>query len=426
MANKGHLEILMRGVSFWNEMRYEIEYIMPDFKDAQLSNLDLARADFVYADFSYAELKNTNLTKCDLTNSKLKNANLEGALLTDAYLNESDLGGANLSKTILFRAFASRAKFSNALFNNSYCAKTDFSGADLSGVDFTNSDLSNSDLSSANLTNCDFTKAKLTGANLSRANLTNAKLVETNIEQVVFIETVFSDAIMDNCLLNNTVFGATNLGSVRNIESSIFGGVCILDFQTIQASRSLPKRFLRQLYLPENYIEYLPDFYEERPIKFHPVFLSYSWVDKPFASKLHKSLISRGVHVWYDERKLLPGDNLIDGVSKGIDLYDKFILVCSRQSLQESWWVDKELNRALDKEIRLFKERGRQINTIIPITIDDYVFKEWDGAKRSDIHRYNIGDFTGWQDDAKFELALDKLVAALNADRGEETIPSYL
>ncbi len=80
----------------------------------------------------------------------------------------------------------------------------------------------------------------------------------------------------------------------------------------------------------------------------------------------------------------------------------------------------------MDKEIRLFKEKGRQINTIIPITIDDYVFKEWDGAKRSDIHRYNIGDFRDWQDDAKFELALDKLVLALNADRGGEEVVSYL
>jgi len=160
--------------------------------------------------------------------------------------------------------------------------------------------------------------------------------------------------------------------------------------------------------------------------KIHPVFLSYSSLDKQFARKLSKALMKKNVKVWYDEDKLLPGDDIREGISKGIDLYDKFILVCSKQSLQDSWWVDKELNRVLQKEERLFKEKGRQINTIIPITIDDYVFKEWDGAKRSDIHRYNIGDFTGWQDEAKFELALDRLVAALNTDRGEEDIlPSY-
>lgn len=39
---------------------------------------------------------------------------------------------------------------------------------------------------------------------------------------------------------------------------------------------------------------------------------------------------------------------------------------------------------------------------------------------------YLIIIFKDWQDDAKFEKALDALVAALNADRGEERVVSYL
>jgi len=67
-------------------------------------------------------------------------------------------------------------------------------------------------------------------------------------------------------------------------------------------------------------------------------------------------------------------------------------------------------------EQRLFKEKGKQINTIISITIDDYVFKEWDSSKKSNIHRYVADDFKGWQYAAKFEKAPDVLVAALHAN----------
>ncbi len=102
------------------------------------------------------------------------------------------------------------------------------------------------------------------------------------------------------------------------------------------------------------------------------------------------------------------------------------ILVCSKESLTESWWVDREIDRVLAKERDLSKEIGKRVNLLIPIRIDDFVF-QWDGAKKEvEVKRYMIGDFTNWEDDAAFEKALNDLIHALNPDRPDVKPVSYL
>jgi hypothetical protein len=115
----------------------------------------------------------------------------------------------------------------------------------------------------------------------------------------------------------------------------------------------------------------------------------------------------------------------LESISSGIDLYDKTIIVCSTESLSESWWVDRELDRILKKERDLFKQNKKHIHILVPITIDDFVFK-WDGSKSEEIRRYLIGDFREWENDQRFELAVSNLITALNVDRPQLKPPSYL
>ncbi len=169
---------------------------------------------------------------------------------------------------------------------------------------------------------------------------------------------------------------------------------------------------------------YLPEFYMDA-LTLYPVFLSHSWENKPFARKLYEALIAKGVNVFFDEKKLKPGDDFYESLSKGIEHYDKMILVCSKESLTESWWVDREIDRLLAKERELMKERGHRINLLIPIMIDDYIF-EWQGAKKEEIKRYLIGDFREWENEEKFEKALTELIHALNVDRPDIKPKSFL
>ena len=62
---------------------------------------------------------------------------------------------------------------------------------------------------------------------------------------------------------------------------------------------------------------------------------------------------------------------------------------------------------------------------IIPITIDDAIFNSNEAILKS-IKKLNIGDFRGWEDEKKFNQALDKLVAALDVDRMDEKPKSFL
>lgn len=95
---------------------------------------------------------------------------------------------------------------------------------------------------------------------------------------------------------------------------------------------------------------------------------------KEFARRLHEALQDRGIRCWFDEKDLLPGDDLHLEINRGIRLYDKLILVCSVNSLKASWWVDTEITAAMEKEQALMRERGEKVLALIPVDLDGYLF----------------------------------------------------
>lgn len=383
MANAEHLEILKLGVKKWNEWREINEDIKPDLSSADLSNTNLSGVELYDAELYGAQLSNANLDNADLRNANLYNANLANATLNFTSMYHAQLYNANLHKAQL-----------------------------------ANTELSNANLSNANLTFADLSNAKLSFADISFADLSHADLTCVNFCQTKLHKTNFQESY-----LAVTIFSLTNLSTCLGLSTSQVGGACTIDFQTLRASKNLPKSFLLKIGLPEIYIDYLPGLYMDST--FYPVFLSHSWKNKPFARKLYEALIAKGVTVFFDEKKLKPGDNFYEHLSTGIDYYDKLVLICSKESLTESWWVDREIDRVLSKERELMKERGKNIHLLIPIRIDDYIF-EWEGAKKEEILRYNIGDFREWENEEKFKLALTELIHALNVDRPNIKPPSYL
>jgi len=374
MANAEHLKMLSSGVKEWNEWRKDNINIKPDLSYANLSEANLSHADLSYVDLFHAHLFDTNLSHADMYKADLYKADLENANLSNANLSEAELNPANL-----------------------YNAK-----------------LSHANLSRANLFN-----ANLYNANLFHANLSHAHLSDTNLSKTRMHETNFNE-----CYLGGVIFGLTDLSTCLGLSSTNVVRPCIIDFQTLRASKNIPKSFLLKIGLPELYIDYLPEFYMDA-LTLYPAFLSHSWKNKPFARKLYEALIAKGVNVFFDEKKLKPGDDFYESLSKGIEHYDKMILVCSKESLTESWWVDREIDRLLAKERELMKERGHRVNLLIPIMIDDYIF-EWQGAKKEEIKRYLIGDFREWENEEKFEGALTNLIHALNVDRPDIKPKSFL
>jgi TIR domain-containing protein len=150
---------------------------------------------------------------------------------------------------------------------------------------------------------------------------------------------------------------------------------------------------------------------------FYSCFISYSHSDRTFARSIHDVLTEHGIHCWLDEHQILPGDDIYDMVDQGINQWDKILLCCSQNSLN-SPWVDRELDKALQKEEKLWHERGRKVFAIIPLDLDGFLF-EWNSGKSSMLKSRLAADFKGWQNDsAKFEGQLNKIVRSLRTDEG--------
>jgi hypothetical protein len=182
-------------------------------------------------------------------------------------------------------------------------------------------------------------------------------------------------------------------------------------------SGPLPEAFLRGCGLSDEFIRYLPSFWNQ-PFEYYSCFISYSHADKSFARRLHDALQGKGVRCWLDEHQVLPGDDIRDEIDRGIRLWDKVLLCCSEASLKDSWWVDKEIRRALKKEEELFKTRGKKVLALIPLNLDGYLRSgQWQSGVAADIHERFAADFTGWEKDhAKCEAQIDTVVKALRAD----------
>lgn len=309
-------------------------------------------------------------------------------------LTEADLSGMNLTEAIFSDTNLSNAILIEANLDRANLTGANLTGADLNAVILRYSDLSNADLSNAELTMVDLTAADLTGTVLNGAKFGYTVLAELDLSSAVGLETV-----------------------VHRTSSS-------LGIDTLYTSEgAIPEVFLRGFGLPELLIQYLPSLLEQ-PIQFYSAFISYSHKDQAFARRLHDSLQGRGVRCWLDEHQVLPGDKIHVEVDRGIRIWDKVLLCCSQASLT-SWWVNNEVELAIQKEQRLYKERSQEVLALMPLDLDGFLRKgDWNSGWKGQITSRLAPDFTGWQrSHKKFEEQLERVVKALRADAGARGIP---
>lgn len=158
-----------------------------------------------------------------------------------------------------------------------------------------------------------------------------------------------------------------------------------------------------------------------RPILFS-CFISYSHDDKTFVRSLYNKLQSRNFKCWLDEHQLLPGDDLQEGIQRGILTSEKVLLCASKASLT-SWWVDSEINRAFQKEAHLMREKRGKVLSLIPLNLDGFLFsRDYRSPKKAEITSRVAANFVGWKKShAVFDRELEKLICALRIDKGATT-----
>ena len=76
------------------------------------------------------------------------------------------------------------------------------------------------------------------------------------------------------------------------------------------------------------------------PIK---VFCSHTAIDKPRVEEVATKLAKNGIDPWLDKWEMFPGDDLVQGVNKGLDDCDVVLIFISKAAL-ESGWVQAEMS----------------------------------------------------------------------------------
>lgn len=391
MANAEHLELLRSGAAHWNSWRKSLSSgpftdNEVDLSDADLSFQDLSHLDLRFANLDRARLRGCFLKSADLTGASLREADLQGAYLAMACLLATDLRAADLRGSRLFMAIASCTNF-------------------------------------------------------SEANLEGALLACT-----IFHEAILENANFQNAVLSGTVFIATDLTVAHGLDMAVHSGYSHLSLDMFERlgkkpgvgyrpsarsvkelprpSKTLPTTdFMRKIGLSDRFVTYASSLVDS-PMTFHSCFISYSHADEMFARKLHQALETRGVASWLDEHQMLPGEDVHSAIDRGIRLYDKLLLCCSRDSLT-SWWVDNEIETAFAKERERMQRDGKKTSALIPLDLDGFIFSaECDSAKKAQITSRAVAVFKGWRDDdAAFDNRVENLVRALRTDSDLQRLP---
>ena len=298
--------------------------------------------------------------------------------------------------------------------------RPDLSGSDLSALElgapmFHNTNLDRANLGNKNFFNETFENASLHSAHLHfadlrRANLRNADLSNSNLILANLSEADLDRANFAGALIGWTIFGDNDLSTVQGLDTVHHVGPSVIGIDTIYKSKGqIPEAFLRGSGVPEGFVEFARDLVvAEQPIQFYSCFISHSSRDNAFCDRLHTALLANDVRAWYFPRDARWGESVWAEIDRSIQLNDKLILVCSRDSLT-SEPVMREIERCLARE-----DRERR-NILFPISIDDYIFVEWEHERKQDILRKVIGDFQNWQNAGSYAAALETLLLGLRA-----------
>ena len=359
MAKQEHLDLLKQGSDPWNAWRKQHQSIRLDLIAADLRRVDLTKANLRLANFTRANLRRAYLSEADL-----ERANLERADLTRARLRGANLRGANLIETNLI-------------------------DADLTKVDLRGAHLRGANLKGANLIEADLKGADLGGTDLSNADLKGANLA--------------------NAQTWSTVFANVDLSDVKGLATVRHSGPSSIGVDTIYRSGGeIPEGFLRGAGIPNTFLDYMHSLVG-KAIQYFACFISYSSKDQLFCNRLYADLQAKGIRTWYFKEDATWGKPVWGEIEHGIKLYDKLVVVCSKQSLQ-SGPVLREVERALQRE----DKEGKHV--LFPIRLDDYLFEQWEHERKADILNKVVGDFRGWNRSAEeYEASFKKFLQALRA-----------
>jgi hypothetical protein len=141
-------------------------------------------------------------------------------------------------------------------------------------------------------------------------------------------------------------------------------------------------------------------------VQYYSCFIASSAHDREFADRLYADLQKKGVRCWFAPYHLSPGHNVLHNIYTAIQLQDKMLLILSKHSINSDW-VEKEVALGMEEE------RNRDQLMLVPIRIDDAVYRQRPAWVAVIFGTRFIGDFTRWKDQAAYKTSFERLVRDL-------------
>lgn len=392
MANQEQLEILKQGAEVWNKWREENDEIEIDLSGADLRGRDLNEIDLSFADLSDINLQKAKLIKADLYGASLINAKLR-----NANFSKSDLRKANLGQAILCKANLRKSDLDGANLSIADLTKAKLNGANLNMANFHGAELQDADLSDTCLWDVEFNRANLRGAILSNAHAGQTNFGDINLSEVYGLESIIHD-------LGSTI-GSSTLRLSKGIIPDIFLQGCGLSDLEIESAKLHNPELTNEEIIKIQYRIY--DLRATQAIQIAPLFISYSHGDTLFVNLLDSKLKMKGIRFWRDIHDMTAG-RMETQIDRAIQQNPTVLVVLSKNSLNSDW-VQHEVRKARELE----KEMKRDV--LCPVALDDsWKSAPWPARVMEQIMEYNVLDFSGWEDDTKFNEVFAKLLNGLD------------
>ena len=107
---------------------------------------------------------------------------------------------------------------------------------------------------------------------------------------------------------------------------------------------------------------------EMESLKAHPsAFISYAKEDREAARRIHQALEKAGISTWFDEAKLVPGDEWEPEIEKAIQAADFGVPCLAANSVAKIGFFQAELKKLMSRQER----HPSGAASIIPVRLDD-------------------------------------------------------
>lgn len=233
-----------------------------DLQGAYLRWAELQGANLKQASLAWADLQRANLSDAILIKANLKEATLRGACLQWADFAEADLQGATLIKSDLVCANFRGASLRLAKLEGANLDKVNLNGADLRVATFQEAHLLDADLQNAKLQGAILSRANLTGANLEGASLQGAdfqeailigtNFTEANLQQANLEKAQLHDAKLFRANLEGANLQGARLPSIENMEGACLRGANLQGIE-LPRGQNLHKVMLPNGMISENH-----------------------------------------------------------------------------------------------------------------------------------------------------------------------------